>query len=58
MAALLGGAVHGAVQAGQIHGDEGAIILAAWSLVHGLTQLIMGDKLRGANSQPLSWPMR
>jgi AcrR family transcriptional regulator len=48
---LLKGAVHAALQTGRIHGDEDAIALASWSLVHGLTQLIVGGQIaRGKQS--------
>lgn len=43
---LLNTAVHEALRAKQIRGDEDAISLAAWSMVHGLTQLIIGGKLK------------
>lgn len=42
---LLKDAVRNALQTGRIHGDEDAIALASWSLVHGLAQLIVGGQI-------------
>jgi AcrR family transcriptional regulator len=41
-----------ALHTGEISGDESTIALAAWSLVHGLTQLIVGGQIPHAKQSP------
>lgn len=45
-AGLLKFGVHMAVESGQIRGEEDTIALAAWSMGHGLTQLIVSKQLK------------
>src|SRR5579884_722091 len=49
---LLKTSVRKALHAGEISGNEDTIALAAWSLVHGLAQLIVGGQIPHAKQSP------
>jgi AcrR family transcriptional regulator len=49
---LLRGSVRKTLESGTLHGDEETIAVAAWSLVHGLTQLIAGGELKRGRQSP------
>jgi hypothetical protein len=53
--ALLTSIVHDGLQAGGLRGtDERTITLAAWSIVHGLAQLITGGQLQVKDMPPMA----
>jgi AcrR family transcriptional regulator len=53
--ALLTSIVHDGLQAGGLRGtDERTITLAAWSIVHGLSQLITGGQLQAKDMLPVA----
>ncbi len=53
--ALLTSIVHDGLQAGGLRGtDERTVTLAAWSIVHGLSQLITGGQLQAKDMLPVA----